>query len=322
MKTKNIREEQIKNRVATDFFSKFNCDYILGDIDFAVKIKRHANTIDFPDEYLLWAEAKKESENIISMLAQLVITIGKARTFNEILPPAFLGCFDSEKIAFIPYSEIQDIFYQNDFNWNVAPSNTKTKEFQLVVNQIDKVINNDIPFNTYIFYFEKDEKDLRQFIKENFVIGKSDATKIKIDKNNFLTIYLKWHEMVQPTIQISDWNTAKKLGIIDGDFYLADLLSDKNKTLKEKLNVLLQSDHYELEKKKGRVAEFEFMQTGFSDNQKAHNIFWAKYERPPLREYWDFIEKRRDLLVPQDVRERKGSFFTPQIWVELSQKYL
>ncbi|MCL2596980.1 MAG: hypothetical protein FWD66_04840, partial [Paludibacter sp.] len=40
------------------------------------------------------------------------------------------------------------------------------------------------------------------------------------------------------------------------------------------------------------------------------------------REYWDFIEKRRDLLVPQDVRERKGSFFTPQIWVELSQKYL
>ncbi|MCU0393777.1 MAG: hypothetical protein MUE81_21910, partial [Thermoflexibacter sp.] len=31
---------------------------------------------------------------------------------------------------------------------------------------------------------------------------------------------------------------------------------------------------------------------------------------------------RRDLLVPQDVRERKGSFFTPQIWVELSQKYL
>jgi hypothetical protein len=26
--------------------------------------------------------------------------------------------------------------------------------------------------------------------------------------------------------------------------------------------------------------------------------------------------------VPQDVRERKGSFFTPQIWVELSQKYI
>ena len=28
------------------------------------------------------------------------------------------------------------------------------------------------------------------------------------------------------------------------------------------------------------------------------------------------------MLVPQDIRERKGSFFTPQIWVELSQRYL
>jgi hypothetical protein len=34
------------------------------------------------------------------------------------------------------------------------------------------------------------------------------------------------------------------------------------------------------------------------------------------------IIERRDLLVPQDVRERKGSFFTPKIWVELSQKYI
>lgn len=36
----------------------------------------------------------------------------------------------------------------------------------------------------------------------------------------------------------------------------------------------------------------------------------------------DYIVERRDLLVPHDIRERKGSFFTPQIWVELSQIYL
>lgn len=54
----------------------------------------------------------------------------------------------------------------------------------------------------------------------------------------------------------------------------------------------------------------------------AHTQFWNKYERPPKEAYWDYIIERRDLLVPQDVRERKGSFFTPQIWVELSQTYL
>ena len=60
----------------------------------------------------------------------------------------------------------------------------------------------------------------------------------------------------------------------------------------------------------------------FNDNQLAHTQFWNKYQRPPKEEYWDYIVERRDLLVPQDVRERKGSFFTPRIWVELSQKYL
>jgi len=41
-----------------------------------------------------------------------------------------------------------------------------------------------------------------------------------------------------------------------------------------------------------------------------------------LETYWDYIIERRDLLVPQDIRERKGSFFTPQIWVQKSQEYL
>ena len=60
----------------------------------------------------------------------------------------------------------------------------------------------------------------------------------------------------------------------------------------------------------------------FKDKQKAYFEFWSIYKRPPLPEFWENILLRQDLLVPQDIRERKGSFFTPQIWVELSQKYL
>ena len=54
----------------------------------------------------------------------------------------------------------------------------------------------------------------------------------------------------------------------------------------------------------------------------AHAQFWNRYHRPPNQEYWDYLVNRRDLLVPQDVRERKGSYFTPQSWVALSQQYL
>ncbi|MDR2690930.1 MAG: hypothetical protein LBB73_01295 [Dysgonamonadaceae bacterium] len=321
MQYKNILEEEIKNRITRDFFQKFDCTGILGKIDFAVKMKRPQDAVDFNDEYLLWAEAKQKSADILAMLAQLVLTIGKARTFDKILPPPFLGCYDSEKIAFVPYSEIQDVFYQNDFNWNVTSSNHETKEFRQVYEQIKKIVENN-PQQTYLFYFVRDEKELRQFIHDNFIAGKSAVAKNKIDKNNFIIIYNKWLETVKPTIQVSNWNTAKKAGIIDGDFYLADLLSDENKTLKEKLFVLLKTNHYELDRKIDESGFENFKTTAFSDNQKAHNAFWAKYERPPKEDYWDYIIERRDLLVPQDVRERKGSFFTPRRWVELSQKYI
>jgi hypothetical protein len=136
-----------------------------------------------------------------------------------------------------------------------------------------------------------------------------------------MVIYNKWLQEVKPTIAVN-WDVAKKSGIIDGDFYLADLLSSDNETLKEKLFVLLRHDHYELDRRIDESGMFSRKQADFNDGQKAHTQFWNKYERPPKEEYWDYIVERRDLLVPQDIRERKGSFFTPQIWVELSQKYL
>lgn len=66
----------------------------------------------------------------------------------------------------------------------------------------------------------------------------------------------------------------------------------------------------------------ESKKVGFNDKQRAYKRFWNIYERPPKEEYWDFIVSRRDLLVPQDIRERKGSYFTPQIWVQKSQQYI
>ncbi|GHT49365.1 hypothetical protein FACS189440_15000 [Bacteroidia bacterium] len=321
MKYLNIREEEIKNRVATDFFEKFDCDPIVGFIDFAVKLQRPKNVIDFNDEYLLWAEVKSAPTNVITMLTQLVLTIGKARTFDKIMPPPFLGCYDCEKIAFVPYSEIQPVFYQNDFNWKVTPSNTETKEFKQVYEQIQNIIDNDIPWETYLFDFERDEKDLKKFIRENFIVGKTGTTKIRIDKNNFIIIYNKWLESVKPTIGVN-WDKAKIKGIIDGHFYLADLLSAENKTLKEKLFVLLKGDYYEFDRIIDETEFDTFKRAEFKDRGKAHTQFWNKYERPPKEEYWDYIIERQDLLVPQDVRERKGSYFTPRQWVELSQRYI
>ncbi len=316
MKYQNIREEELKNRVAQDIFWQYDCTRIIGDIDFCVAMHQSGQNA-LEQESLLWAEAKTGDSDVCKSLSQLILTIGKARIFDKYLPPAMLGAFDSEKIAFIQYSEISDIFYINDFNWNVAPSNYDSKEFKLIHKKVSAIIDDSL----LVFEYDGDERELKKFIKENFVVGKFGISKTQIDKNNFMIIYNKWLKDVKPSIAVN-WEIAKKSNIIDGDFYLADLLSQDNFTLKEKLFVLLKRDHYELDRKFDEMGMFVSKSTSFLDGQLAHTQFWNRYERPPREEYWDYIVERRDLLVPQDIRERKGSFFTPQIWVELSQRYI
>lgn len=316
MKYKNVREEELKNKVAADYFLALDCTRIIGNVDFSVCLYNGEKEL-FDVQSLLWAEAKTGSSDIYNSITQLILTIGRARTFDKFLPPAMLGAFDGEKIAFIPYSEVHEIFYLNDFNWNVAASNHETKEFKLIHDRI----KSNLDTKALIFNYEKDHKELVRFVKDNFVVGKYELTKTKIDKNNFMVIYNKWLQAVKPTIAVN-WDIAKKTGIIDGDFYLADLLSHENNTLKEKLFVLLRHDYYELDRKLNEAGMFSSLRTEFTDKQKAHTQFWNKYDRPPKEEYWDYIVERRDLLVPQDIRERNGSYFTPQIWADLSKKYL
>ena len=330
---KKIAEEELKNKVASDYFTTKNFDstQIIGKIDFCIakkinkkdkylKTQNNFNDKEFEAEYYLWAEAKKGNKHdFIESFVQLILTIGKGRIYDKHLPPAFLGEFDAEQIAFLPYHKIMDVFSQNDFNWNVTPSNHNTKEFK----QLYEMVKNTLEEESFIFKFGKDDKEIEDFIKNNF--GKAgvenNLSKTQIDKNNFVNIYSKWLVSVKNSISV-DWDMAKKNGIIDADFYLADLLSENNLTLIKKLFVILKTDHYELDRKIDDMGLITSKQSHFYDNQKAHKEFWKRYHRPPKKEYWDYIINRRDLLVPQDIRERKGSFFTPQIWVEKSQDYI
>ena len=86
-----IREEELKNKIAQDYFSSYDCTKIIGNIDFCVTIpqdKEHESL--FETESVLWAEAKSGKSDIYKSLVQLILTIGKARTFDKQLPPAFL----------------------------------------------------------------------------------------------------------------------------------------------------------------------------------------------------------------------------------------
>ena len=314
-----ILEEELKNRVAADWFDAFDCSHILGKVDFCAAVA--ATDLPLCDaESVVWAEAKRGMDAPLDFaLVQLILTIGKERTFDRHLPPKYLAAFNAARIAFIPYSEVVETFYQNDFNWNVAPSDHETREFGDLYQRVIRILESA----TLEFDFAKDGSELRHFIKANLHAGgpRSSAA-VQITKNNFTHIYQRWRETVMPTILMPDWVAAKKNGIIDADFFLADIFSSDNAAVTDRLNVLLMNDHYRQARGSDALGFQLFSEISFSDGQKAHRLFWNRYRRPPRKEYWNYIVNRRDLLVPQDVRERKGSFFTPQKWVSLSQDYL
>ncbi|EAJ0235233.1 hypothetical protein CGT61_02085 [Campylobacter upsaliensis] len=334
MYSTKISEEELKAKVKEDFFSPnpqsefikldkeqkailktLDSTQILGRIDFCISY--NAKTLFQPINFL-WAEAKKGNKaDIIESFIQLILTIGKEKTYENNLPPIFLGALDCEKIAFIPYHELDSIFTQNDFNWLVTPSNHDTKEFK----QLHALAKELIEKQKLQFSFKSDYKELQSFIQANFTLNNENIAKIPITKNNFTTIYQKWLTSVAPSIGI-DWNLAKNAGILDADFYLADLLSAENQSLLDKLFVVLKQTHYEFNKTTTFMGTQQKDTASFNDNQKAHTAFWNLYERPPKEEYWSYIIDRRDLLVPSDIRERKGAFFTPQIWVGKAQNYL
>jgi len=54
MKYSNIREEELKNKLAQDYFGVYDCTKIIGNVDFCVCLKQFQMEL-FDQESLFWA---------------------------------------------------------------------------------------------------------------------------------------------------------------------------------------------------------------------------------------------------------------------------
>ncbi|MCQ2916969.1 hypothetical protein JT142_02005 [Helicobacter pylori] len=312
----NLNEEPLKIQIKAEFFKDKKFLYSGDKIDFMLSYKHSNATLP-----VLWGEAKRgDFDDLDKAFTQLLLTIGKHKLYTHHTPP-YLCAFNAFRMEFIAFNDtITSFFYKSDIDFSITPSNHNTEGFKHALDAFKAMSK---PHNKLVFDFKTQSQECQEFIK-NYLNSSHLHNKIKIDKNNFFTIYQKWLEIVKPTIKI-DWDLAKAEGILDADYYLADLLSDGDKTIIEKLRTILKSSHYELKWGSNTLNKLGLegiTKVGFTDNQQAHQEFWSVYERPPQSEFQTSILERRDLLVPSDVRERKGAYFTPKIWVEKSQEYL
>ncbi|WRD34416.1 hypothetical protein E5K51_06830 [Helicobacter pylori] len=308
----NLNEEPLKSQIKAEFFKDKKFLYSGDKIDFMLSYKHSNATLP-----ILWGEAKRgDFDDLDKAFTQLLLTIGKHKLYTHHTPP-YLCTFSAFRMEFIAFDDtITSFFYKSDIDFSITPSNHNTEGFKHALDAFKAMCK---PHKS-VFDFKTQSQECKEFI-ENNLNSSHLLNKIQIDKNNFFTIYQKWLEIVKPTIDIN-WEVAKTKDILDADYYLADLLSDGDKTIIEKLHTILRSSHYKLNRGVNELGKMDFMEVGFTDSQQAHQEFWSVYKRPPKLEFQTSILERRDLLVPSDVRERKGAYFTPKIWVEKSQEYL
>ena len=151
------KEETLKAQVFRDFFSsqKYTYEPDIDNIDFVVTEAKTQKGNLWANHYL-WAEAKKGIQEISVMITQLILTIKKTIDKGERLPPPYIGCFDTQRIAFIPFHDILPIFNESDFNWNTPPSNHEAKDFKKAKSKIEKLYLS----NLVLFHFASDKDDI------------------------------------------------------------------------------------------------------------------------------------------------------------------
>ena len=262
----------------------------------------------------IYFEAKYSNTNIFQMLAQLLLTIYRDQAKMDL--PEYIGGFDKYKCGIVEFDDLwQKLTSYSDINWNQTPSSVDEKTIKLV--------EQFAASNLKLYEFGTDDKELKTVLHQiqNGRGLRGQLLQKKINSNNFVSVFMKWQRALENNIADIDDQFSKKQGILPGDFYLADLLSEDNKSIPDldKLKILRDDDKYVSNVK---IDGSLFVKEYKIKNPDLHNQFWNKYRRPPKREYWNIISERRDLLVPQGVREFKGAFFTPAIWVEKSQEYL
>ncbi|WP_205589753.1 hypothetical protein [Helicobacter sp. L8] len=300
----HLAEEPLKHAIKERYFKEFVLSG--GKIDFQIYLP--SDQLPYP---LLWAEAKAGANNdLCAAFTQLVLSI--LQESQEDLPP-FLGAFDGARFSVVESEKLQGVLEElASKRYAFAPSNHNAPGFKEAAQLLAPLLQE----HATTFAYATQEEELQNFIAS--LHGKP-RLKTKITRQNFRKVYDKWLVAVKPSIQMA-WEEAEKIQVLEADFYLADLISKNDLTLKD-INIRLVGDHYVFNEKLNQLTKScNCEKTGFKDGQRAHKEFWKLYQRPPTKSEQKYILDRRDLLMSK--REYRGAFYTPKIWAHKSKEYL
>lgn len=244
----------------------------------------------------VWFEAKKNPSSVFAMFTQLLYYVNQARIKGEYIPP-FLCVFDCLKASILQTKDVLPLLDRQSIQW--GKNATQYTEQALIE------ISNYIGVYITTFAIESHESEFIQTLKN--AIASGSIQKIGINPNNLKQVFDKWVDLVGKELQGVD---AKDYAL----FFFADAMWDGQNTV-EDLPV-------EIMYKGGNPVFFYNNKKYELYNQNGHRQLWAIYDRPPKKEHRAYLLERRDTLIPDVERVKKGAFYTPLAVVSKSYGYL
>lgn len=263
-------------------------------------LKRYSkNLIDIQTNEI-WFEAKYERSDLLEMFAQLLYYVHNAQLNPdpEIPLPNLLCVMDKEHAAIMETEVANELLKNKKVNWpkrGSQPSKT-------YVNQVRSFIGTH-----YIeFEIQGRAKEFVDVVKD--ALKNKKIRRIQITPDNLRIVFDNWVEEIGNEIEGVD---ADDLSVL----FFADVMSDGTTTVQSDLPAQLihigENPAFMLNNKVHQLKSF-----------RGYRIFWATYHRPPAEEFRHYMLERRDSLLPLNLRQFKGAYYTPLNVVELAYEYL
>lgn len=260
----------------------------------ALGLKEYSkNLIDIQTKEI-WFEAK-DNHNISTyqMFTQLLHYVQQALNKGEEIPP-FLCVIDVKKAAIMKTSDVIPFLEKKTIKWGKSASAYTSDALEVVSSYI----------GTYIvsYKIETSEEEFINAVKNAIKTG--EIIRAHITPDNLKQVFDKWVKMIGSEIRdVMEDNYAL--------LFFSDIMSDG-----------LQSTDYDLPAQllhKGAAPVFALNGVLHElNNKEGYRQFWSIYNRPPKKEYRNYILERRDSLIPLDERSFKGAFYTPLDVVDIA----
>jgi hypothetical protein len=224
-------------------------------------------------------------------LTQSIYYLKKFEDAGEEIPKAiFVG--DKNECFVIATNDVEEYLKNDDYNWEIAPSQAHVKNPDLLLELIK-----DEKLNSYV-YDINENFNINELINKIIAACEGKTKLIPITSINITNIFDIFVKKVINDKIIKN-NTQKLAGL-----FIECLINAKNVYLHPKKKNLLVTDAYGEVKVK-------------SDNfLSLFNHFKQEYSPKEA----SFITEQKDRLIEETARRKTGEFFTPAIWVQEAYK--